>query len=135
VPAFIVDASIAAAWFLQDESSGIADSVLTRLQDDEGLVPDQFWHEIRHLMTKAVRRQRVTYEEALAHLRHIRTLGLKECGGGADHVVMHLANLHGLSAYDACYLSLALEMGCELFTLDKRLHAAWEAEKTPARES
>jgi predicted nucleic acid-binding protein len=135
VPAFIVDASIAAAWFLEDESNEIADSLLTRLQDDEGLVPDQFWHEIRHLMTKAIRRQRATYEEALAHLRDIRALGLKECGGGADHVVMHLANLHGLSAYDACYLSLALEMGCELFTLDKRLHAAWEAERTPARES
>jgi predicted nucleic acid-binding protein len=133
VPSFIVDASIAAAWFLEDESSGIADSLLERLQKDEGIVPDLFWHEIRHLMTKAVRRQRATHEEALKHLRDIRALGLKERGGGPDHVVMHLASAHGLSAYDACHLSLAIEMGCELFSLDKELHAAWEAEKQTAR--
>jgi predicted nucleic acid-binding protein len=46
---------------------------------------------------------------------------------------MHLASAHGLSAYDACHLSLAIEMGCELFSLDKELHAAWEAEKQTAR--
>ncbi len=134
MPAFVVDASIAAAWFLEDESSALADSLLMRLEADEGLVADQFWHEIRHLMTKATRRKRATYEEALTHLRDIRALGLRDCGGGADHIVMHLANLHGLSAYDACYLSLALEMGCELFTLDNRLRAAWEAEQASTPE-
>jgi predicted nucleic acid-binding protein len=77
--------------------------------------------------------QRATHEEALKHLRDIRALGLKERGGGPDHVVMHLASAHGLSAYDACHLSLAIEMGCELFSLDKELHAAWEAEKQTAR--
>ena len=136
MPAFIVDASIAAAWFLEDESSEIADLLLERLENGEaGHVPDQFWHEVRQLMTKAVRRKRATYEEALRHLRGIRALGLRECGGGTDHIVMHLANVHGLSAYDACYLSLALEMGCGLFTLDNKLHSAWELETATKQNS
>jgi predicted nucleic acid-binding protein len=128
VAAFVVDASIAAAWFLEDEKSELADSVLERLDAEEGLVPNLFWHEIRHLMTKAVRRKRATHQEVLRHLRDIRGLGLKDCGSGVDHVVMRLAQIHGLSGYDACYLSLALEMGCALFTLDQKLLAALEAQ-------
>jgi predicted nucleic acid-binding protein len=134
VPAFVIDASIAAAWFLDDEKSEIADALLERLENEVAYVPDLFWHEIRHLMIKAVRRKRATNEAALRHLKDVRELGLRDCGGGIDHMVFQLANAHGLSTYDSCYLSLALEMGCALYTLDKKLLAVWEAQKAQAAQ-
>jgi predicted nucleic acid-binding protein len=41
--------------------------------------------------------------------------------------VLSLARGHGLSAYDATYLELALRRGLPLATLDRRLRAAAEA--------
>jgi predicted nucleic acid-binding protein len=42
-----------------------------------------------------------------------------------------LARTHGLSAYDACYLELAMRLNLPLVTLDERLRAAAEAEQLP----
>ena len=126
---FVIDASIAAAWFLEDEQDKRADDALFHLGSGQGFVPSLFWHEVRHLMIKAARRGRTTLERAQSHIRSIRELELQDCGSGVDDQVIGLAESHGLSAYDACYLALSIEKKCPLLTLDNRLLAAAELEQ------
>jgi predicted nucleic acid-binding protein len=54
---------------------------------------------------------------------------LRDAGGGDAVQVARLALEHGLTAYDATYLALALVERLPLATLDKNLAAAAHAEK------
>ena len=50
---FIVDASIAASWFLPDEQSESAERLIGALAVAPGLVPSLFWFEARNLFVMA----------------------------------------------------------------------------------
>ncbi|MBZ7927065.1 type II toxin-antitoxin system VapC family toxin [Ensifer adhaerens] len=56
--AFVLDASIAAAWFLPDEQHDAADRLMAELRATVGLVPASFWFETRNLFLVAERRGR-----------------------------------------------------------------------------
>jgi hypothetical protein len=56
--------------------------------------------------------------------RWVRRLPLDDAGLGADSYVLLLSANHGLSAYDAAYLELALNRDTPLATLDRKLAAA-----------
>ena len=45
-----------------------------------------------------------------------------------DREVMALARIHGLTAYDASYLALAIREDCALASLDRRLNEAAAAQ-------
>ena len=57
--AFVVDASMAAAWFLPDERNDAADRLMANLAVDPGHVPSLFWFETRNLFLIAERRGRL----------------------------------------------------------------------------
>jgi predicted nucleic acid-binding protein len=58
--AFVIDASIAAAWFLPDEDSEAATVLARRIEKRPGAVPDLFYHEMRNLLVLAFRRGRLS---------------------------------------------------------------------------
>jgi predicted nucleic acid-binding protein len=60
----VVDASLAAAWFLPDEKNQAADLILMNLRISTGLVPSLFWFETRNLLLIAERRGRMKAGEA-----------------------------------------------------------------------
>ena len=62
-------------------------------------------------------------------MHQISRLRIIDSGRGVDASIFRLAGKHGLSAYDASYLSLALADSVPLATLDKRLAAAAHAEQ------
>jgi predicted nucleic acid-binding protein len=72
--ALVVDASIALAWGLPDESSAYADAVLAVVERDGLRVPDLWAGEIANGLAVAYRRRRITTADqhafltALAHL-------------------------------------------------------------------
>ncbi|RRH96690.1 PIN domain-containing protein [Mesorhizobium tamadayense] len=123
----ILDASIAAAWLLPEEHSQAAEALVGGL-GGACPVPSLFWHEIRSILLVARRRGRIDGGDALAALGRLRRLPLEDAGPGADASVMALAEAHGLSAYDAVYLALALEQSLPLATLDRKLAAAAHGE-------
>lgn len=125
---FVVDASIAAAWLLPDEQSGLTDRTLRDLAGSEASVPSLFWHEICNLMLVAERRGRLSADEVQLCMAQLRRLPLVDAGHGGDRAVMHLAKTHSLTAYDAVYLALALSEGLPLATTDKALAAAAKKE-------
>jgi predicted nucleic acid-binding protein len=58
----------------------------------------------------------------------LRRLPLEDAGSGGDGAVLNLASSHALSAYDAAYLTLALDRKLPLATLDRKLVVAARAE-------
>ena len=90
--------------------------------------PVVFRHELRNLLLLAERRNRVSPLEIDEALIMLATLPIVERGPGADHDILNLARKHGLTAYDAAYLALALTEGLPLATLDKKLIAAARVE-------
>ncbi|MGO6816913.1 type II toxin-antitoxin system VapC family toxin [Rhizobium brockwellii] len=126
--AFVLDASVAAAWLLADEESRTAEEALSFLETEDALVPDLFWHEIRNILLTAERRKRISNEEVLACLMRLTSLPLRTVSS-EDHLpILRLARKYQLSAYDAAYLALAVAENVSLATLDARLERAASAE-------
>ena len=126
--AFVLDASVAAAWVLPDEDAAVADVALDRLGAETAKVPVLFWHELRNLLLSAERRGRIDGGYADTSMARLRRLSIVCPDESDDREVMALARAHRLSAYDASYLALALREGCALASLDRRLNEAAAAE-------
>jgi predicted nucleic acid-binding protein len=125
---FVVDASVAASWFLPDEQSGADERLIAALGVSPGLVPSLFWFETRNLFVMAERRGRLNPGMALAMALKLRTLPLQDGGIGNDVTVVELALKHGLSAYDASYVTLAKTNAMPLATADRKMAAAARSE-------
>ena len=126
--AFVVDASLLAAWLLPDEASAGSEALFGRLSDEIMLAPDLLRHEVRSLLVNAVRRKRVMSDHIPWALRRFDQLPIRYGGAGDDRDVIGMAERHGLTPYDAVYLWLAREETVALATLDRRLRAAARAE-------
>ena len=134
VMAIVVDASIAAAWFLPDERNDAADQLMAGLRSAPGRVPSLFWFETRNLLLTAERRGRLAVGEAALSMAQLRGLPLQDEGAGGDPLVLALAARHAISAYDASYLALAVQLALPLATTDKRLAAAARLEGIDVRD-
>lgn len=126
--AFVLDASIAASWFLPDEQSEAAESLIGALDGSSGLVPSLFWFEARNLFVMAERRGRLPAGAALTATLKLRSLPIDDAGAGNDVAIVDLALRHGLSAYDASYIALAKSSELPLATADQRMAQAALAE-------
>lgn len=129
--AIVVDASFAAAWFLPDESNELADDVARRLAARPGLAPSIFSHELRNLLLVAHRRGRLSEAAMRRQLDRAARFPLRDAGPGETTRVLQLAIKHNLSAYDAAYLSLAIDEKAQLATCDRNLAAAARNEGVP----
>jgi len=126
----VVDASVALAWALPDESSAYADAVLAVVEQEGLRVPDLWAREIANGLVVAYRRRRITpadeeaFLKALSHLRievEEASVALTVIRDGAA-----AAMRYGLTAYDAAYVGLASREGLSLATLDKAMRNAAE---------
>lgn len=126
--AFVVDASVAAAWIMPDESVLAADTVLDRLIDDEALAPGIWWFEIRNLLIVNERRRRLTAAQSATALADLEALSIRLDHAADDAVLFKLCRQHRLTVYDAAYLELALREALPLATLDPALISAARAE-------
>ena len=131
--ALVIDASLAAAWFLPDEQYDAADRVMAELEKNPGRAPSLFWFETRNLFLVAERRGRLQPGEAATTMAQLRGFPILDEGTGATGCLLALAERHGLSGYDASYLALALSQNLPLATLDKKLAAAARAQGVEVR--
>ncbi|MCV0397357.1 MAG: type II toxin-antitoxin system VapC family toxin [Rhizobiaceae bacterium] len=120
----MIDSSVALAWFLPDEGSTLADQALDQVTTAGALVPALFSVEFGNGLVMAVRRKRIDSHYRRETFQRITELNLVADRDGGDRVwaeAIDLADLHGLTLYDAVYLELALRTGLPLASLDKRL--------------
>ena len=121
---FVLDASVAVAWLLDDEEEARADAALGQLETEVGLVP-QFWHlEVRNALLGAERRRRIRVHEVDERLRTLAELPVRTDTEPRIGTAFALARTHRLSMYDAMYLELAQRSDAPLATLDKALARA-----------
>jgi predicted nucleic acid-binding protein len=130
---FVIDASVAAKWFLPSAGEPLAEEALRLLAGyAEGrfqfAVPDLFWAECGNILWKAVRQGRWTRsaaEEAILALQSrsfptTSSLDLLE-------EAFSIAATFDRTVYDSLYVALAVRCKAELVTADARLAHALAA--------
>jgi predicted nucleic acid-binding protein len=127
----VIDASVAATWFIPDEATAATDDILRRVHNGGAHVPDLFWHEIRNVLIIACRRRRLPVDEARLSITRLTQLPLTTSGATDGMAIFDLAQQHAITAYDAAYLALAIELALPLATLDKQLIEAAKRENVP----
>jgi predicted nucleic acid-binding protein len=123
----VLDGSVTLAWSLGDESSEYAQSVFSTLVTRRALVPSVWLLEVANGLLMAERRNRTTQAETAEIIAVLRSLPIAVEGGTLERAlgdVLHTGRTHGLTAYDAAYLELAMRQGLPLATLDDRLSRA-----------
>ena len=125
---FVLDASVTAAWCLRDETAREADAALDRLLDDEAVAPSLWWFEVRNILVVSERRGRIEPADTDTFLSDLALLPIRIEGVPNARQVVALARKHGLTAYDAAYLELAVRLGAPISTLDQALAGAARAE-------
>ena len=126
----VLDAS-AALSLLLEEGDGQAENAVDALfrQGRSAIVPTLFIHEVTNALVTAVRRKRVDVARAIELLDGLARLPIvvDERTVRAPSV-LELAARHGLTAYDASYLELALSRSVALVSNDTALLRAAASE-------
>ncbi len=125
---FVIDASILAAWFLDEKSDPRVEAAFDTVARVETLAPSLFSYEIRNALLVSERRNRITEAMSAAFLRDLGLLPIRLEPTGDDASLMTLARKWKLTVYDAAYLELAKREKLPLATLDRALEKAALAE-------
>ncbi len=132
---FVIDASATLPWCFADEATAATNAVLIRLRTgDEAIVPAHWPVEVANALLIAVRRQRISPDDAHQFLLDLESLPMRVEATTKNLVragVFPVAEQYGLTVYDAAYLELALREGIPLMTLDKDLRKAAGASGVP----
>ena len=121
---FVLDASVAVAWCLDDESGRYADQVYKSFKSATALVSCIWPLEVSNAVQVAQRRNRVARVKILEMLGILERLPITVAGAPTSRELRRLYSLaeeHAVSVYDASYLDLCLKLGLPLATLDARL--------------
>ena len=127
--AFVLDCSVTLPWFLEDERTGFTDGLLLAAKRTEYWVPGIWGLEFANALLAAQRKRRIDRARRLEALDQVLRLFIRTDAEPANLVaISDLAEKHGLTAYDAVYLELAMRQGFGVITLDRELAAAAAAE-------
>ncbi len=122
---FVLDASITMTWCFEDETSPFGEAILDKLTRDRAVVPSIWRLEVSNVLLVAERRGRLTEFQAGHFLSLLEKLPIQVDDGPRNAAaVLAAGRRHGLSAYDAAYLVLAVERGIGVATEDDRLRKA-----------
>lgn len=125
---FVVDASVAACWLLPDEGAAAAARAYARFPDDMAVVPTLWWFEMRNIFISSERRGRIDSGRTSVAMALLRALPIRVDAATEEELLMTLARRHGLTAYDAAYLELALRLDVPFASLDEELVRAARSE-------
>ena len=123
----VLDASMAMAWFLDEDQADAAQGVLDFVVGDSAVVPSLWRLEVANSLQYSVRRKRIDRlfaDECLIQLSRLNILIDSETDEHAWGETRRLAIKHGLTVYDAAYLELAIRRGLPLASCDGELIAA-----------
>jgi predicted nucleic acid-binding protein len=117
---FVLDASVVAAAFFQEDHADIAQELLVGKHALHA--PDLIHAELANVIWKRHSRGEINQEEAGRLLADLRSLPLRitSCGDLVE-AALELALLSGRSVYDCLYLALSVKTRSVLVSADKRL--------------
>jgi predicted nucleic acid-binding protein len=123
---FVLDGSVAVAWFFEDEANTYAESIEDSLEWARA-VPSLWPLEVANALLMGERRRRTTEAKVTQYVRLLQALPVEveeQDFARAFEGVLSPARIYGLSAYDAAYLEVAMRRELPLATLDRRLREA-----------
>jgi predicted nucleic acid-binding protein len=130
---YVLDASVAAKWFLPAQHETLAEEALALLGEyAEGhvqlSVPDLFWPEFGNILWKAVRLGRITKDSARKAIISLRAqkIATSQTAPLLEDA-LDLAMAFDRSVYDCVYVALAVATNRMLVTADERLANALAA--------
>lgn len=124
---FVLDASLALQWFLEDETGReYSLAVLASLSEKRALVPLLWFYEIGNGLLMAYRRRRITLDQIAGFLTRLKALPIEAAPPNPSDILElpGLAQTHGLTNYDAAYLAAAIRFNLPLATTDSALRRA-----------
>jgi len=118
---YIVDASVAAKWFIEEEHNSIALHVLS--ENNKLHAPEFFLLEMDSIFCKWIRRSIITLEEGNDIRSALRQFPIQyhPLQSILDSAFA-IANLTHRSIYDCLYIALAVLLKGKMITADQRLH-------------
>lgn len=125
---FVVDASILAAWFLNEKADPRVEAAFDTVTRVETRAPILLYYELRNALLVSERRNRITEAMSDAFLRDLALLPVRLELPVEEASLMTLARVRKLTVYDAAYLELAKREALPLATLDRALEKAAIAE-------
>jgi len=119
---WIVDASVAIRWFLEDESHPNADAVLRRLihHPESFAVPELFCFEVYAVLCRIHPKGQNVFVRGMIPILHSGILRQPMTESLANQAGRFVKR--GLTGYDACYAALAREMEGRWLTFDEKAH-------------
>ena len=121
----MLDASIAVAWVVPSQATGYAGRIRRRARREPFHVPEIFTAEVANVLVTLERRALLSARGADAAADVLARLQPIAHGQGLSVAALRsLATRYGLSAYDATYLALALELRLPVACGDRPLKAA-----------
>ncbi len=131
--ACVLDASVAAMWFLPAAAEPLVAEAVEVLESYAAgrlrlLVPDLFWPEVGNVLWKAARRGRISRasaQQAVAALQDRRLATAPTAPLLAD--AFAIATSFDRTVYDGVYVALAVRSGMPLVTADEKLADAMAA--------
>lgn len=135
---YVVDASVAAKWFLPAKLEPLVNEALLLLARYSSgqlqfVVPDLFWAEFGNILWKAVRTGRCSKNVAETAIDSLKARNLPTVSSVTLlEMAFNIATAFDRTVYDCLYVALAVESKAELITADERLANALAA-KLPVK--
>jgi predicted nucleic acid-binding protein len=123
----VLDCSATLAFLLEDEQTVAIAAVFDKVIHDGAIVPALWYLEVANSLCVSVRRKRIASDARDQFLGYLQKLDIttdEETHIHAWSATVKLADLHGLTVYDAAYLELAQRLRLPLATLDRALAQA-----------
>jgi predicted nucleic acid-binding protein len=121
---FVLDASLALQWFLDDEKDRqYSLEVLDSFTRQRAVVPALWFYEVGSGLLRAYRRKRILLHQVEEFLTELKVLPIDVANVAVEEILQlpALAQKHNLTNYDAAYLAIALRLGLPLATSDSAL--------------
>ena len=128
----VVDASLAVKWLVEEDDSDKADALLRSwvVQGTARIAPHLMPFEVANALHQRVLRGQLSVGDSTRMIAWLLQSNLELHQTAALHTrALELASeLRQGAAYDAHYLALAEEFGCELWTADQRFYRTVSAQ-------
>jgi predicted nucleic acid-binding protein len=124
---YVLDASVAAKWFLPVAGEPLAGEAVGLLKRFTGgdlrfIVPDLFWPEFANILWKAQRLGRCSRSSADEAVRSMTSQKLPTVSSATlIEAAFSIATAFDRTVYDSLYVALAVQSGAQLVTADERL--------------
>lgn len=124
----VMDSSVTLELAFDDEFGDYSRRVFNAIRHQGALVPALWELEVANILSNGVTRGRLRSVDAEHFLQLLSTLPIEISTAvhtsDGKAVLFKLAQEFSLTAYDACYLHLAMTSGLPLASKDKKLNAA-----------